>query len=204
MRLVDLPALDCRELTDEQLDQLDSVFDDFEYRTLLPAHEAWRDPVRQALDGAVMLGPNGQCHAFGVILDGEAIVGKGDPARGSRYNSAVRYQRTKALESMLVVISDDGTVDLVPDLMPRVCRQEVEAAVNAFCAASEREPVDGEEFARTHDQVTEFAFYLDDEQCQRVNEAYETEMRRRDDAGGVTVSTPRLQAHPDMKPSYFY
>ena len=64
------------------------------------------------VDGAVVLGADGRCHAFGVILDGEA-AGHGDPARGSRYNSAVRYQK-KFPESLLVVISDDRTVDLIP------------------------------------------------------------------------------------------
>ena len=104
------------------------------------------------VDGAVILGPDGRCHAFGVILDGDASAGQGDPARGSRYNSAVRYQRTRATRSLLVVISDDGTVDLIPHLKPRKHREEVEAAVNDFLTSCDADPVDGEEFARTHDR----------------------------------------------------
>lgn len=65
------------------------------------------------VDGAVVLGTDGRCYAFGVILDGRA-TGRGDPARGSRYNSAVRYQTTMDHESVIVVISDDRTVDLIP------------------------------------------------------------------------------------------
>ena len=65
------------------------------------------------VDGAVVLGTDGRCYAFGVILDGRA-TGRGDPARGSRYNSAVRYQTTMAPKSVIVVISDDRTVDLIP------------------------------------------------------------------------------------------
>lgn len=42
------------------------------------------------IDEAVRLGPDGMCHAIGIILDGRAR-GHGDPARGSRLNSAVRY-----------------------------------------------------------------------------------------------------------------
>lgn len=63
------------------------------------------------VDGAVVLDRDGHCHAFGVILDGKADE-SGDPARGSRYNSAIRYQ--KDTESLIIVISDDGTVDLIP------------------------------------------------------------------------------------------
>ena len=116
------------------------------------------------VDGAVVLGPDGHCHAFGVILDGEAVAGQGDPSRGSRFNSAVRYQRTRAPKSLLVVISDDGLVDLIPNLMPRVHRREVESAVSAFCLCCETEPVDGEEFGRTHRRVEDLRFYLNADQ----------------------------------------
>ena len=66
------------------------------------------------VDGAVLLGPDGLCHAFGVILDGIASGNAGNLSRGSRYNSAIRYENTVSHKSLLVVISDDGMVDLVP------------------------------------------------------------------------------------------
>lgn len=53
-RLGELPVLDCRDLSPEQLDALDSVFDRFACRDLLPANEAYRDPVRAELDEAVL------------------------------------------------------------------------------------------------------------------------------------------------------
>ena len=154
------------------------------------------------VDGAVVLGPDGRCHAFGVILDGIA-EGSGDPARGSRYNSAVRYQRTMAPQSMLVVISDDGTMNLIPDLKPQVHRSEVEAAVDDFCATCSEDTVHGERFALTHDRILKLAFYLNPDQCQRVNDCYANEMRRRRERGGITVSSPPLRPHPDMNDSYF-
>ncbi|MDA9445653.1 MULTISPECIES: diadenylate cyclase [unclassified Bradyrhizobium] len=43
-----------------------------------------------SIDGAMIADPNGVCHAIGVILDGNATP-KCTPARGGRYNSAVRY-----------------------------------------------------------------------------------------------------------------
>ena len=154
------------------------------------------------VDGAVLLGPDGSCHAFGVILDG-AASDHGDPARGSRYNSAVRYQKTNP-ETLLVVISDGGTIDLVPNLKPRVHRDAVEAAVQAFCETCETDPVDSEQFSRTYDQVKKHAFYLDTDQCHRVNHAYQNEMQHRSKAGGWTeVSPALLKPHPDMNDSYF-
>jgi len=132
-----------------------------------------------------------------------AATAHGDPARGSRYNSAVRYHKEHR-DSLLVVISDDRTVDLIPSLRPKLHQAEVQAAVNAFCETCEAEPVDGEMFALTHRRVEKLAFYLDADQCQRVNDAREAEMRRRLEAGGIAAHRPPLRPHPDMDNSYFH
>ena len=154
------------------------------------------------VDGAILLGPDGRCHAFGVILDGVAS-GRGDPARGSRFNSAVRYQSTEGLDSIVIVVSDDGAVDLIPRLRPRVSRTIVEEAWRAFLACCEAEYVDGEEFSRTYNQVRELAFYLDDNQCRLVNECHENEMLSRFEGGGMRVIEAPLQPDPNMNESYF-
>ena len=154
------------------------------------------------VDGAIILGPDGRCYAFGVILDGRA-TSSGDRARGARFNSSVRYQQTSEIGTMVVVISDDGTVDLVPNLMPRVRRQEVEDAVQAFCEYSGLEDNDGEEWARRHDKVESLQFYLSEEQCGRVNESYEQEMDRRLRSGGLRMFRT-LQSNPDVNDSYFW
>ena len=48
------------------------------------------------------------------------------------------------------------------------------------------------------------AFYLNEDQCQRIDEGYEKEMRRRLEAGGIAASSTPLRPHPDMDDSYFY
>ncbi|NUQ60979.1 MAG: DNA integrity scanning protein DisA nucleotide-binding domain protein [Pirellulales bacterium] len=65
-----------------------------------------------AIDGAIVVDLNGVCHGIGVILDGKASK-HGDPARGARYNSAVRYlsQHEKCL---ILVVSEDGMVEHLP------------------------------------------------------------------------------------------
>ena len=155
------------------------------------------------VDGAVLLGPNGFCHAFGVILDG-AAAGRGDPGRGARYNSAVRYHYSAdTADSVLIVISDDGLVDLIPQAHKRVRKEDVESAVRDFTACCEAEPVDGGRFSRTLKRVEGFAFYLDEAQCQIVNNHYESEMRRRFESGGLRLPRTPLQPHPGMNDSYF-
>src|SRR5262249_55085936 len=55
-----------------------------------------------SMDGGVLVDGQGYCHAIGVILDGRACGGE-DPARGSRYNNAVRYLQSEAPPAVVVV-----------------------------------------------------------------------------------------------------
>ncbi len=65
-----------------------------------------------SVDGALLADPTATIHAFSVILDGQASS-EGNPARGARYNSALRYVHASAVPCMAVVVSEDGTVDFV-------------------------------------------------------------------------------------------
>lgn len=66
-----------------------------------------------AIDGAVLINPfDLKCYAIGVILDGMA-TDKGNFARGARYNSAVRYCECRKGTCIAVVVSEDGSIDLI-------------------------------------------------------------------------------------------
>jgi hypothetical protein len=65
-----------------------------------------------AIDGAVLLDPEHRCHAIGVILDGLS-TSAGDPARGARYNSAIRYIASSPHPCLAIVVSEDGMIDLI-------------------------------------------------------------------------------------------
>lgn len=155
------------------------------------------------VDGAIILGTDGRCYAFGVILDGQA-TSSGDRSRGARFNSSVRYQQTSQIGTLVIVISDDGTVDLIPTLMPRVRRQDVEESVVAFCEYSGIEDNDGEEWARRLRLVEGCRFYLNQGQCDRVNEAHDKEMESRRALGGLTIVGYHMQPDPNMDNSYFW
>lgn len=53
-RLGELIVLDARTLSDTSLAQADAIFDQLAEKRLLPANEAYRDPVRAQLDRAVL------------------------------------------------------------------------------------------------------------------------------------------------------
>lgn len=69
------------------------------------------------IDGALYMDIDGYIHAIGVILDGYAKSGEGDSARGARYNSALRYKNGDKIKGncVIVVISEDGMIDIIPD-----------------------------------------------------------------------------------------
>ena len=68
-----------------------------------------------AIDGALFLDKNGECHGIGIILDGVAIV-NGTPVRGSRYNSTKTYISrcvVKKIEAYALIMSTDGYLDII-------------------------------------------------------------------------------------------
>ncbi len=166
------------------------------------------------IDGAVMVDPTGVCHAVGVILDGQA-TGDGDSSRGARYNSAVRYHQSHTGRCLVIIVSEDGMINLLPDLRRQVQASAVESAVSTL----EKSVRDGalHDFYRHWRHVEAIAFYLTADQCERANAArdqhdldraahQELEDRRNPNngMGRIThVGWTRLTPDPDMNDSYY-
>jgi DisA bacterial checkpoint controller nucleotide-binding len=122
-----------------------------------------------SIDGAVLVDPTGTCRAVGVILDGHAS-GKGDSSRGARFNSAVRYHETQKGECLVIIVSEDGMINLLPNLRRQVARGSVEAVVRQLEESLTDDP-DYEVFFRHWEHLESLAFYLTAEQCDRINAA---------------------------------
>ena len=70
-----------------------------------------------AIDGAVFADLNGDCHAIGVIVDGQMVV-EGDYGRGARYNSIKNYITGYKVSHpkeicLAVVMSEDGMINVI-------------------------------------------------------------------------------------------
>lgn len=68
-----------------------------------------------SIDGSILMDIQGKVHCIGVILDGDSDV-KGDPARGARYNSALRYRgylNKCGIPGLILVVSEDGSVEIL-------------------------------------------------------------------------------------------
>lgn len=68
-----------------------------------------------SIDGALLVDTKCRCHAFGVILDGEAVGGS--PNRGARYNSMLSYikfvsEKYPEDRFLCAVFSEDGMVNI--------------------------------------------------------------------------------------------
>ncbi|MCI0155741.1 diadenylate cyclase [Leifsonia shinshuensis] len=162
-----------------------------------------------AIDGAILVAPDAQCHAVGVILDGHAVAGVGDPSRGARYNSALRYhQGAPEGTTLIVIVSEDGMINLLPNLRRRVSRGAVDRAIRELADAS-ADPVDFERAANASAHVRSLSFYLSERQSHEANEAFEAIEQAREESirpgeTGITrVGYTKLEVDPQMKDGYF-
>lgn len=120
-----------------------------------------------SIDGAVLIDAQAICYAIGVILDGIALPG-GSTARGARYNSAVRYVENKT-ECMAIVVSVDGSIDLIPELRPQIARSALLAAIRALRNLTAAPVTDVKTFHEVMGWLSQHRFYLLPEMCDEVN-----------------------------------
>ena len=153
------------------------------------------------IDGAVLVDTSGTCHAVGVILDGHA-TGTGDPSRGARYNSGVRYQDATAGDSMVIIVSEDGMINLLPDLRRQVSRSAVDTVVANVEGAVSEDP-DYEVFFRHWTHLEALAFYLDERQCARVNDARARLEAHRNATSNIRIGWTPMTPDPNMDNSYY-
>ena len=158
-----------------------------------------------AIDGALLVDPQGTCHAIGVILDGLACA-KGTSARGARFNSAVRYVETARQEfghqCMAIVVSEDGPIDIVPDLRPQVSRRLVPDQIEAFGALRENPPIRRREFNRFLRWFQEHRAYLSQDDAARIN-AVRRDLEPHLEPSSTSIFWQELKGNPDVDDSYF-
>ena len=159
-----------------------------------------------AIDGAILADPSGLTHALGVILDGTADNKTGDPGRGARLNSALRYLRTTTHETLIVLVSEDGMINLLPDLRPRISHSQIPDLISEMqrvtdCADDE---LDRHDFYKLWHRIEALAFYLSEADCLTINS-----MRARVDKippkiwNEVQLVRGDFRPHEDMDETYF-
>lgn len=164
-----------------------------------------------AIDGAIIVDPGGQCHAVGAILDGRAVRELGDASRGARFNSAHRYLAEAKGECLIIIVSEDGMLNIIPDLPRRVKKSYVESVLAAVESLSHDKPIDFEAFRKREEHLWSLEFYLTSDQCARGNESRERVEQFRessaashDGLGGIArIGYDLLEPNPNLNKSFF-
>ena len=138
-----------------------------------------------AIDGAILVDPSGHCHAVGAILDGTASSDLGDASRGARFNSAHRYLADARVACLIVIISEDGMLNLIPDLPRLVKRSYIDDVLQQVEALAHATPLNFELFHKREGHLRSLEFYLDSPQCARANTARELVESRRAEAASA-------------------
>lgn len=154
-----------------------------------------------AIDGAVLLDRKGVCHAIGVILDGKASE-HGDSSRGARYNSAVRYMDGTKKPTMIVIVSEDGMIDIIPKLRKQIKHSVITDAINKFRTFA------GEEFSRRvfykfMNYFKEVQFYLTKEECDEINSLRRQLETHPDATEGLHMNFADMVPNPEMNASFY-
>ncbi|HEY4814485.1 MAG TPA: diadenylate cyclase [Chthoniobacterales bacterium] len=156
------------------------------------------------IDGAILLSPDGMCHGFGTILDGIATE-SGDPSRGARYNSALRYVES-AWPCLAVVVSEDGGIDFIPNLPPAVRRSAIDRAIAEIKELRGVNPISRARYDGVLDFLDERRFYLREEDCDTINsviESVEAALRKQERAE-VWIIRQKFVPNPDLDEELFY
>ena len=148
------------------------------------------------VDGAVLVDPRGICYAIGVILDGPASSDC-TPSRGARYNSGIRYIGSSSKPRLGIVVSDDQTVDVIPILRPRIKRSKLEQAISRLEAAT------SENYHSDASWLTRHRFYLNQEQCNRINAALNRIHEEPLEVGELRLNWREFTPDPSLDESYF-
>jgi hypothetical protein len=161
-----------------------------------------------SIDGAVLVDPLGTCYAAGVILDGLAIKGKGSSSRGSRYNSAIRYvygarnDKSKG-ECLAVVVSKDGTINLIRELHKRIQRSEITKHIAEVRTAIAGETIDTKVYYKAIFWLSGHRFYLSPEECTELNQVKEATRLRLIEQKRDAITPRDFTADLEMDESYF-
>lgn len=158
-----------------------------------------------AIDGAVMLDISGICHAIGVILDGEAVE-FGNPARGARFNSSLRYAaQMDALKKdcVVVVVSEDGTAEWIPELKPRISRKILKSKEAEADSILSKAEISNRDATVLLNWLSEHRFYLSKSLCEKANLIAEARKKIWDE-GKVNIyfEIKPFEPHPIMSDDY--
>jgi hypothetical protein len=98
---------------------------------------------------------------------------------------------------MAIILSDERTLDIIPLLNRRVCRRAVERMIDQLETATLDNYHEPRNFLEAH------RFYLDEEQCGRVNRALAKIYSEPREWNTLVIKSDPFTPHPAMEPIYW-
>lgn len=157
-----------------------------------------------AIDGAILIDMDGVCHAIGVILDGSAIQ-EGDTGRGARYNSTLRYihgMRARDIPCLAVVVSEDGTAELMPDLPRQIARNEIAIKEMEIADFMKKGDHDFDRAFDLIDWLEAHRFYFSEAFCEKANEFADRHQEELRNDRQIIHIRPQFVPDPRMSDAY--
>lgn len=156
------------------------------------------------IDGGIMIDQHLNLYAYGVLLDG-TVLKKGDNSRGSRYNSALTYYESQQGTNpvMIVVISDDGMVSLIPNLKPQIDHRQVVQAIEIMRSQEDAENYVHSVYIQAQEFLNMHRFYLREEECKQINDSIKKISDHRLRSSSMMISYGDYSVHEDMNNSYY-
>jgi hypothetical protein len=152
-----------------------------------------------AIDGAVLLSPECVCYAIGVILDGQATP-FGDPSRGARYNSSLRYVAERN-NCVAIIISEDGTAEWIPNLLPRINRKDLDDMRSELKRLLEH-PEELTKGRKAINWLDDHRFYLPPDLCELANKFVSMHKKKVLDEGLIAIEYRPFEPNPGMNDEY--
>jgi hypothetical protein len=157
-----------------------------------------------AIDGSVILSPECICYAIGAILDGLATE-YGDPSRGARFNSAIRYVENSTAICLAVVVSEDGGTDFLPNLPAPIDREEIDSNLKEIEGLNDEKTFSSRKFNGLRKWINQHEFYLLEADCDLLNELMPQLEELHHSGSSLMVKTNHTyREHPAMNRNMFY
>lgn len=157
------------------------------------------------IDGAVLLSPDSKCYSIGTILDGKASD-TGDSSRGARYNSALKYIQSSQVPCIAIVVSEDGGIDLIPNLRPPIKRSDIEVNIAELRNLCEIDTISWRIYSKLLDWFDDHRFYLLESHCNLVNKLKQKIDKRLDSEQPRNLKIIRSEyaPHKEMDTEIYY
>ncbi|EMP2959999.1 hypothetical protein RFG55_005367, partial [Klebsiella pneumoniae] len=110
--------------------------------------------------------------------------------------SGVRYVQTSGTRRLAIVVSDDRTVDIIPQIKRLCSRSKIEQCVVTLEAATLDNYHDSRNWLNDH------RFYINAEQCARINAVLDKLDAVPKEVGLIYFETERFEVDPEMDESY--